>query len=250
MDTVKSNAEWKKWGKEDPFYAVVSWPGKQRGLAEAWTADDFFANGASDWQDFSVQWKQYGLNRESCVEVGCGAGRMTKQLAADFDRVFAVDVSEEMIDLAKSKVASANVAFSLIDGIHLPLPDGSVKGVFSTHVLQHLDSVEVGFQYFREFYRVLDMGGTLMIHLPIYEWPTGQHKLTGVYEALYKVQLLLTGFRANLKRLLGLKLMRGTPYPMRGLYDFLSGLGCSRVEFRILPRTSNGDLHAFVFATK
>jgi len=34
------------------------------------------------------------------------------------------------------------------------------------------------------------------------------------------------------------------------LYAFLAGLGFGRIEFRIFPVSSNGDLHPFVLATK
>src|SRR5579864_2249303 len=52
----------------------------------------------------------------TCVEVGCGFGRMTAPLAERFDRVLAVDVSPRMLDLARASVTAPTVEFALVSG--------------------------------------------------------------------------------------------------------------------------------------
>lgn len=250
MTELKSNAEWKRWGKDDPLWGVATWTNKQKDGASPWTADEFYALGESDWQDFLGHWRQYGINTQSCLEIGCGAGRITRQLARSFDYVCAVDVSEEMVSCARKAVDSRNVEFSIIDGLHLPQSDCAVKGIFSTHVLQHLDSVDIGFSYFREFFRVLDVGGTIMIHLPLHQFPSDSAKLAVLMRLLHAGYRQLEDIRSNTKRRLGLKIMRGTSYPIPLLALFLSDLGFKNVEFSIFPTKSNGDFHPFVFATK
>lgn len=247
MSEVKSNVEWKQWGKDDPLWAVASWAKKQKGGASPWTEEEFYSLGESDWRDFWRHWQHYGVDAQSCVEVGCGAGRITKQLAGSFDRVYAVDVSEDMIRCAR-KAVDSTVEFLVIDGIHLPQPDCSVKAVFSTHVLQHLDNTDIGYSYFREFFRVLDVGGTLMIHLPVYQFPAGQ--IERPMRRLYALFRQLDNIRSGVKRRLGIKMMRYTIYPIPALSVFLADLGFKKVEFRIFPTRSNGNLHPFVFATK
>src|ERR1035438_2308711 len=163
MTELKSNAEWKQWGKDDPLFGVAAWVGKEKDGASPWTEDEFYALGESDWRDFLGHWQHYGVSKQSCLEIGCGAGRITKQLASYFDRVYAVDISSEMISCAQRAVKGGNVEFSVIDGLHLPQGDGSVKAIFTTIVLQHLDNKEIGFSYFREFYRVLAADGTIMV---------------------------------------------------------------------------------------
>jgi ubiquinone/menaquinone biosynthesis C-methylase UbiE len=247
MSDLRSNAEWRQWGKNDPLFGVASWKDKEKGGASPWTEDDFYSLGESDWRDFWEHWKHYGVDTRSCIEIGCGAGRMTKQLAKAFDHVYAVDVSEDMIRVARRSVG-ATVEFSVIDGTHLPQPDCSVSALFSTHVIQHLDSVEIGYSYFREFFRVLDAGGTLMVHLPLYTFPSGPFK--PAMHILHSCARQLSNLRAEMKRRLGMPTMRGTPYSTEALYAFLAGLGFRNVEFRIFPTKSNNDLHPFVFATK
>jgi ubiquinone/menaquinone biosynthesis C-methylase UbiE len=250
MSELRSNTEWRQWGKYDPLWAVAAWNDKQKTGATPWTEEEFYALGQSDWQDFSHQWHHYGFDKKSCLEIGCGAGRLTRQLAQTFDRVHAVDVSEDMIIRAKQNIRSTNVEFSVIDGIHLPLPDNSVKAVFSTHVIQHLDSVPIGLSYFREFYRVLEPGGTIMVHLPVYEFPGKGTEAEALFKAIWALHRGLGYARAELKRRLGMRTMRGTPFPIGPLNMFLSKLGFKNVEFRIFPTKINLDPHPFVFATK
>jgi ubiquinone/menaquinone biosynthesis C-methylase UbiE len=249
MPELKSNVEWKLWGKEDPLWAVATLPGKHKGSATAWTNEEFYAHGASDWKDDLHQWQHYGLTPQSCLEIGCGAGRMTKQLAKTFERVYAVDVSEGMIDRAKSGVDSPNVQFLLIDGVDLPLPNSAVKSVFSTHVFQHLESVEIGFAYFQEIHRVLEIGGTLMVHLPIYRHPY-MGRFRSYMPSFYAAYRAINSLAVNMRRRRGKAVMKNTPYSIDELTVALNRIGFKDIEFRIFVMKSNNDPHSFVFATK
>jgi 2-polyprenyl-3-methyl-5-hydroxy-6-metoxy-1,4-benzoquinol methylase len=102
MKKIASNKEWKKWGETDPLFGVASWQNKARDGSSPWTDQEFYQLGASDWGDFSSHWEKYGLNRESCLEIGCGAGRITLQLAAYFNQVHALDISEKMMSMPGS----------------------------------------------------------------------------------------------------------------------------------------------------
>jgi len=250
MAELKSNTEWKQWGKEDPLFGVAAWAGKEKGGASPWTEGEFYAVGESDWRDYLSHWQHYGVSRENCLEIGCGAGRLTKQLARYFDRVHAVDVSPEMISRAQKEVKEGNVEFSVIDGLHLPLSDDSVGAIFSAFVLQHLDNKEIGFSYLRELYRVLGNGGTIMINLPLYQFPVDSGMVASLMSWQYAMRRSVGNIRADMRRRLGEKTMRGTQYPMKSLRQFLSSIGFKEVEFRFFPVKSNGDFHPFVFAMK
>ena len=249
MTELKSNTEWKQWGREDPFWGVASWANKHKSGASPWKEEEFYAVGESDFKDFLWHWQHYGVDLRSCLEIGCGAGRITRQLSRLFDSVRAVDVSEDMIKLAR-RAAEPNVEFSVVDGLRLPIADCSVNAIFSTHVLQHLDSTEIGFAYFREFFRVLAAGGTMMIHLPIYSFPYEKGAFAALMKALYAIARTISRIWAELRRLKGTRLMRGTPYPITRLTNILSEIGFRNIEFRVFPTKINGELHPFVFATK
>jgi ubiquinone/menaquinone biosynthesis C-methylase UbiE len=250
MVELKSNTEWKQWGKDDPLFGVAAWAGKEKDGASPWTEEEFYALGESDWRDFLSQWQHYGVSKQSCLEIGCGAGRITKAVANYFDHVYAVDVSSEMISCAQKAIKSGNVEFSLIDGLHLPQSDCSVSAIFTTIVLQHLDNKEIGFDYFREFYRVLGGGGTIMMGLPLYQFPVETGVVGAVLSSAYALRRAFGNIRANIKRTLGMRTMRGTQYPLKSLRLFLASLGFKNIEIRMFPVTSNGLYDTFVFATK
>lgn len=105
----------------------------------------------------------------TCVEVGCGSGRMTPLLAARFDRVIALDVSQAMLDRTREAVGDApNVELVLGSGERL---DGVADGVADTLVcylvLQHLPRRELVLAYLREFARVLARGGEAFVQVPV-----------------------------------------------------------------------------------
>ena len=104
----------------------------------------------------------------TCVEVGCGFGRMTGFLAERFDRVAAVDVSPRMLELARSNVSSRNVEFVLVPGGGLdPLEDDVADVVLCYLVLQHLPGRDMIASHLREFARVLAPAGRAFVQLPV-----------------------------------------------------------------------------------
>ena len=183
------------------------------------------------------------------VEIGCGTGRITKQLAGYFNEVHALDISEKMIDYAKQHIKRPKVRFHLSKGIDIPLDNQSVHSCFSTHVFQHFDSLSVAKAYFKEISRVLKPNGTLMIHLPIYKWPTtplGFSKTYEIYNRIRNVRAYLVRLLMELK--MAKPIMRGLWYPMDFFYKELPTLGFEDIEIFLFVTKSNNDPHPFVLA--
>jgi len=90
------------------------------------------------------------------LEVGPGPGelsaRMTEELGAD---VVAVDVSERMVELARSRGVDARVG----DVQSLPFEDGSFDTVVAAWMLYHVPDLDRGLA---EIARVLEPGGRLI----------------------------------------------------------------------------------------
>lgn len=104
----------------------------------------------------------------TCVEVGCGPGRMTALLAERFDRVIAVDVSPVMLERARGNVPAANVEFELVSGDRLDSIDDRVADTIVCYlVLQHLPERRIVARYFAEFSRVLAPPGSAFVQLPL-----------------------------------------------------------------------------------
>jgi ubiquinone/menaquinone biosynthesis C-methylase UbiE len=252
---LKTNSEWLEWGRRDPLFGVANWKTKEIGGVAPWTDEEFYALGASDWLDFERHWKQYGYTPGTFLEIGCGAGRITKQLASAFRDGYALDVSKDMINYASKHLQTGNVEFHQTEGLVIPLADRTVDAAFSCHVLQHLPSEQAGYAYFREVFRVLKPGGSLMIHLPIHCFPTAVSlKFASFCDFLYRRLRFVTSVRSSYQRFRmkhgSAPPMHGTSYEQASLQRALHEMGYVQIEFCTFAVASNGFPHSFVMAAK
>ena len=250
MKEVKSNLEWKLWGQRDPLWAVATWEGKQKDGDAPWTDETFYSVGASEWVGIRKQWEKYGLLLDAVVEIGCGAGRMTRQLAQDFGQVLAIDVAPGMIDYAKTRIGSPNVRFELVNSASIPASDSSMTAAFSTHVFQHLDSAQDVADYFREIARVLSAGATAMIHVPVFAWPHGAAEWArrGLRIDKWKEDRRAAQLRKHLQHGEPSGLMRMHSYETEYLFRFLPTIGFTDVEIMIFA--IRNDPHSFVMCRR
>jgi ArsR family transcriptional regulator len=97
------------------------------------------------------------------VDVGCGTGSLTFELARFAERVIGVDLSSEMLrrarELAKERKVR-NIEFRRADALTLPLESGSVDAVFCVMVLHFLPDPE---RALAEFCRVARPGGAIIV---------------------------------------------------------------------------------------
>lgn len=130
----------------------------------------------------------------TCVEVGCGPGRMTGLLAVRFELVVAVDVSAEMLDLARSRVTATNVDFRAVGGERLDSVKSGIADVLVCYlVLQHLPSREVVTSYLAEFGRVLAPGGRAFVQIPVIVPGLRSSAWRGLRRAVLPVETRLRG---------------------------------------------------------
>lgn len=88
------------------------------------------------------------------LEIGCGAGNYTRELAKTKADIIAVDLSVELLDLAGRKPL-ANVEYKQADIECLPFEDGYFDAVVGNSVLHHCDIHRV----LKEIGRVLKKNG-------------------------------------------------------------------------------------------
>lgn len=156
-------AFWDERAREDPFFFVDDMQA-YKGADE----DAFWAFGDTVLDGFSQRLPMPALDpRAVVVDVGCGIGRMTRALAARVGHVHAIDVSAEMLERAREANPHLdNVTWHRGDGVSLrPLEDGSVDGVFSVVVFQHVPDPEITYGYVTEMGRVLRPGGWAAFHV-------------------------------------------------------------------------------------
>ena len=79
---------------------------------------------------------------KSILELGCGTGKNTHLLSRIGERVHAVDFSEGMLSLAREKLKSGNVTFSLANITHpWHCDNASVDLVVCNLVLEHIENL-------------------------------------------------------------------------------------------------------------
>lgn len=154
----KMQRDWDARARENARYYVNT-------AKDNWTDDDFFASGertvAEEILTDMINICQGKDPRQMRVlEIGCGAGRVTRALGRLFGEVHGVDISGEMVQRARR-------SFALMPNIHVYQNNGAdlsvLTGVpfdfaFSTIVFQHIPSREVIENYVREVHRVLRPG--------------------------------------------------------------------------------------------
>ena len=112
------------------------------------------------------------------LEIGCGVGYFTKEIVKTKANVTAIDVSPDLLEVAKSNISEPNVSLMVGNAYDLEFPDNSFDSIIGSSVLHHLDTDKA----LAEFFRVLKPAGTLyftepnMIN-PIVYW--GMHTSLG-----------------------------------------------------------------------
>jgi SAM-dependent methyltransferase len=237
MSAPASNKEWQHWGRVDPLFAVATRPGRERGGGRPWTLEEFAESGRVYFADVWGQWSQYGVTPGHCVEIGCGAGRMTRQLAQRFQRVTGLDVSPDQLELARRMVdgCAAAVELTCVTSASIPLPEASVDAVYSCEVFQHFDSEAPFYDYLSEMFRVLVPGGSGCFHVPIRGLGASARLSSPLRTGLLKLARLL-----GRRRMMIYRAFRGDEVSAR-----LANLGFVNVEIRVFQAGDERAAHFF-----
>ena len=152
--------DWDERARKDAFHYIASW-------RKDWNQELFFESGEEDFQRLVVSvlnrrgWEPQG---KAMLELGCGAGRMTRSFAKRFSQVYAFDISPEMLGHARALSPDAsNIHWMLGNGTDLSgLGNEVVDFAFSYIVLQHMPAPQFALRYVREILRVLKVGGMFL----------------------------------------------------------------------------------------
>jgi len=156
---------WDALARADPFFAVLTDTDKQ---GNRWAIDEFFSTGVAevDRDMERIRSCAGAAPGGAALDFGCGAGRLTQALARHFGSVTGVDISEEMVALARTHCHDGRVRFVHNARPDLgAFPDASFGLVYSRITLQHIAPVYT-MRYLGEFVRVLAPGGILSVQVP------------------------------------------------------------------------------------
>ena len=96
------------------------------------------------------------------LELGCGTGYFTQELARSGADVVAIDVSPELLEIARSNCSAPNVRYQIENAYALSYPEAVFDSVVGSSVLHHLEIAAA----LRNIYRVLKPGGTIYFTEP------------------------------------------------------------------------------------
>lgn len=96
------------------------------------------------------------------LEVGCGTGYFTRELTRLGADIVAIDVSPDLLEIAKAKYSAPNVRYEIQNACALSYADAMFDSVVGSSILHHVEIEEA----LREIYRVLKPGGTICFTEP------------------------------------------------------------------------------------
>ena len=96
------------------------------------------------------------------LELGCGTGYFTSELVRSGAEIVAIDVSPDLLQLARAQHSAPNVRYELQNAYAMTYPDASFDSVVGSSVLHHLEIQPA----LREIHRVLKPGGTIFFTEP------------------------------------------------------------------------------------
>lgn len=104
------------------------------------------------------------FSKQKMLEIGCGIGRLSISFSKFFEHYIGIDVSEKMIEIAKTNLNGINnVEFFANNGIDLQMINNNfVDFIFEGYVFQHIPQKNIVENYCKEAFRILKTGGHFM----------------------------------------------------------------------------------------
>jgi 2-polyprenyl-3-methyl-5-hydroxy-6-metoxy-1,4-benzoquinol methylase len=173
----RSADTWINYGKDDPYFGVLSDEKYRNRNLNQEVLDEFFATGKTYVKETEDRvYKQFGTSLKDCsiLDFGCGVGRLAIPFAQATEKeVVGIDISKDILIKAKEHadaMACTNLEFIHYNGRQLPFTS-EFDFVNSYIVLQHIEPV-IGYQLIQQLIEKVKIGGILQIQVTYgNNWP-------------------------------------------------------------------------------
>jgi len=103
------------------------------------------------------------IEGKKILDFGCWAGSMTEAIAKKGGKVIGIDYRQSAIDIANDFHKLSNITYEVRDFFSDPFPESFFDCIVFTEVIEHVDNPAA---YLREFNRILQPGGFLILSTP------------------------------------------------------------------------------------
>lgn len=161
---------WQHLGDTEPYYSVLSSDEYMTRNIEV-SKEDFYNSGESEVEKLIATLKRNHIDIssiKSCLEYGCGVGRVTKWLNKKIDRIVAIDISSSHLKLAKEVLGNEeSINFRHMQDLSQLDKLENVDLVYSFIVLQH-NPPPVIERIIEFLLKSLNTGGIAYFQVPTY----------------------------------------------------------------------------------
>jgi len=167
-------SSWTSLGLNDPYYSVLTRGKFWKKLMSNKRIDDFYESGKQEVDRLFATLTRSSIDYSvftSCIDFGCGAGRISRWLSDEFETIHAYDVSKNYLKMAKKYLNSkdiSNVHFHRVSGVDDLVKIPKVDMIYSVIVLQH-NPPPIIHRVVVQFMEALNPGGVAFFQLPTYK---------------------------------------------------------------------------------
>ncbi len=245
---LRNKREWDDLAVLDPLWSILSDPTKR---FAKWDVEDFFSTGRREIEEMLVEARALGYPPRGCkaLDFGCGVGRVTRALAEHFSECYGVDISEEMIKLARQFNRHIGKRRFIVNtaGDLKAFPGNHFDMVYSNIVLQHLPDRNQIRSYVSEFIRIVAPGGLVVFQLA--SWIPWRNRIQ-IRRRLYSLLRNLGADGGFLYTKLGLHPIRMNFIPEREVINLLEAAGARVLDVRRRARSGRSFQSCLYFVSK
>lgn len=226
---------WQKWGKENPFFGVLSDPKFLNANLDEQSREEFFQSGERHvsrvWRVIQTKLRD-DFEPRRVLDFGCGVGRLLIPFARRAQTVVGIDVSPGMLEEAANNCRERG-----LEAVHLlgreelgRLDSNSFDLVHSYIVFQHIPVAE-GERLLRILVDLIATGGIGVIHLTFSDVRSATRR--AILALRVRSNVMHGLFNLAQGKSFSWPLMQMNSYSISRVFDILFAARCSNlhVEF-------------------